>query len=962
MRVSFSLPVLVAAVVVVSMSTLGGALMWQGWSAARTALVDAAHDRTLAIGERIEERFERRLTPGRISLRHLARGPLVAAASLEERLARLPVLAELVTNLPAAAAVLIGYADGDFLLVRPFRSPQEASAFAAPANAAYLVQSITREAGGEATESWLFFDGDLRLVETRAQAPSGYDPRTRPWYKGAMESSRQYLTSPYRFFTTREIGLTQSLATPGHDAVVALEQNLSDLALTLASLRLTPRTELAVVGDDGSLYGYMDSGRSPGPAGEGAAPTSVADLDATALVALAASGAAPRQTVSFEADGASWFGVRVPLVLFEGRGLALLVAVPDTDLLAGARSALARQLWVALGLMFALLVIGWLVGRWLGRSLTGLTHQAERLTRFDFSASPPSDSRISEVRQLDAALARVCRTIETFLATAETMGSEPGLDRMLEKVLEQTVAATGSTAGAVYLVNAAGNGLARAAVAVGPGREMTKGHFSRELPLAILADQAGDEAPMMSAEQRPYAQPLRSRQNEPVGLLLLEHPAADVQVGEDFRAFAERLSGALSSAIETRQLFEAQKNLLDGFVLLIADAIDAKSPYTGGHCRRVPELATMIVDRMSGETEGPYRDFHFNEAQRYEFHLGAWLHDCGKVTSPEHIIDKATKLEAIHNRIHEVRTRFEVLWRDEEIAHLQRLLDGAAPEGSKAMRDAAQAVLREDFAFVAASNVGGEFMSEEAIARIRTIAGRTWLRHFDDRLGLSVEELRQLDGAAARPLPAQETLLADRPEHVVPWGRRRPPVGKGDPANAYGFDMACPEHRANKGELYNLSIGRGTLTAEDRFAINDHVVQTYVMLKSLPWPAHLSRVPEIAATHHERMDGKGYPRHLSAADLSTEERVMALADIFEALTASDRPYKPAKTLSQSLRIMAFMCKEGHLDPEAFRYFLESRLWAEYAARYLKDEQQDAVDVATLIALFANDADRARAAG
>jgi hypothetical protein len=236
------------------------------------------------------------------------------------------------------------------------------------------------------------------------------------------------------------------------------------------------------------------------------------------------------------------------------------------------------------------------------------------------------------------------------------------------------------------------------------------------------------------------------------------------------------------------------------------------------------------------------------------------------------------------------------------------------------------------------------------VARIARIAGRTWLRHFDDRLGLSREEERRVAGLPAAPLPAVETLLADRPSDIIVWPGRLPPVRRDDPANVYGFDMALPPHRENRGELHNLSIRRGTLTDEERFLVNDHVVQTYAMLKSLPWPGHLARVPEIAATHHERMDGAGYPRRLDASALSVEERVMALADVFEALTAADRPYKPAKRLSEALRIMAFMCKEGHLDPRVFGYFLRSGIWQVYAERFLRPDQRDAADVDALAAL------------
>ena len=296
-----------------------------------------------------------------------------------------------------------------------------------------------------------------------------------------------------------------------------------------------------------------------------------------------------------------------------------------------------------------------------------------------------------------------------------------------------------------------------------------------------------------------------------------------------------------------------------------------------------------------------------------------------------------------------MRTRFEVLWRDAEIAHLQRLAAGADPATSQATLVQQHQQLQSDFAFVAQCNVGGEFMADEALARLKTIAAQTWQRHFDNRLGLATEEATRLAKAepAALKLPVTEPLLADRPEHVVPWGERKPAVETGDPRNVHGFDMVLPATQQNMGELYNLSTRRGTLTDEDRFKINDHIVQTYIMLKGLPWPQHLARVPEIAATHHEKMDGKGYPRKLPAERLTVLDRVMALADVFEALTAADRPYKAPKTLTESLRIMAFMCKDQHLDTELFRYFLHSGLWRTFAERFMKPDQCDAVDVVAI---------------
>jgi hypothetical protein len=406
----------------------------------------------------------------------------------------------------------------------------------------------------------------------------------------------------------------------------------------------------------------------------------------------------------------------------------------------------------------------------------------------------------------------------------------------------------------------------------------------------------------------------------------------------------------LAVAIETRQLIHAQKDLLDSVIQLMAAAIDAKSPYTGGHCERVPRIAGMLIDRLVAETNGRYQTFNLSEDQRFEFHLATWLHDCGKVTSPEHIIDKATKLEVIYNRIHEIRTRFEVLWRDAQIKCLRAVLDGDDATVAEASLAKQWVQLQDDFAFVAKCNVGGEFMADADLERLRSLSETTWTRHFDKSLGLSTEESqREPSGGAGQPSP--ERLLSDGPEHIVAWGARRPAVEQGNPANVHGFDMPLPVHARNMGELYNLSIRRGTLTEEDRFKVNDHIVQTLIMLRSLPWPESLEKVPDIAATHHERLDGKGYPRKLSEAQLTLPDRVMALADVFEALTAADRPYKTPKTLSESLRIMAFMAKDRHLDADLFRYFLRSDVWQKFADEFLSPHQRDEVDVASLEALL-----------
>ena len=389
--------------------------------------------------------------------------------------------------------------------------------------------------------------------------------------------------------------------------------------------------------------------------------------------------------------------------------------------------------------------------------------------------------------------------------------------------------------------------------------------------------------------------PLKNYENEVVGVLQLIN-ARDRVTGEvrEFdvarQSFVEALASQAAVALDNHQLLEGQRNLLESFVKLIANAIERKSPYTSGHCQRVPVLTNLLAEAACAAQAGPFADFKMTEDERYELHMAAWMHDCGKVVTPEYVMDKSTKLQTIFDRIETVRTRFAVLERDAELAYWKKK---AANDGTEAERqaalDATLAQIREDRAFIESTNVGGEFLADEKIERIHKVATRRW-RDFD---------------------------------------------GKDQPF-------------LSENEIYNLSIRKGTLTTEERKVISDHVVVTIEMLGQLPFPKNLRRVPEYAGGHHERMDGKGYPKGLKRDDMSIPARMMAIADIYEALTAADRPYKKAMTLSQSLKIMKKMQGEGHIDSDLFQLFIESGAYRKYAEAHLKPEQLDTVDERELL--------------
>ncbi len=388
---------------------------------------------------------------------------------------------------------------------------------------------------------------------------------------------------------------------------------------------------------------------------------------------------------------------------------------------------------------------------------------------------------------------------------------------------------------------------------------------------------------------------------------------------------------SMSQSIQTYQ--KSQEEILDAIIKLIAEAIDAKSPYTGGHCKRVPVIAKLLLEEANRSTSDEFKAFSLTSKDDLrEFEIGAWLHDCGKVTTPEYVVDKSTKLETIYNRIHEIRMRFEVLWRDAQIEYLKKDI-------SLNVLHEKQARLRDDFTFIASCNMGGEFMDEEKQKRVREIAQIKWQRHFNEHLGLgSIETLRYPD-KENEVLPVTEMLLSDKVHHIVTREHF-----DHEAYRAEGFKLDVPEHLYNYGEIYNLCIDKGTLSTEERYKINEHVIMSIKMLEKIPFPSHLTKIPEYAGTHHETLIGTGYPRKLTKDELSIPARIMAIADIFEALTASDRPYKKAKTLSESIKIMSFMVKDQHIDPDLFKLFLSSGVYKAYAQKYLNDAQIDEVDV------------------
>jgi hypothetical protein len=337
-----------------------------------------------------------------------------------------------------------------------------------------------------------------------------------------------------------------------------------------------------------------------------------------------------------------------------------------------------------------------------------------------------------------------------------------------------------------------------------------------------------------------------------------------------------------------------------------------------------------------------WKNFNLTEEELEEIFLAAWLHDCGKLTTQDHVIDKSTKLDMFGNRIHEIRTRFEVLKRDVEIKALASHVDSKTLEMVQQQCQAEYDTLTHEFEFVAKLNLGESFVSEHDVAALQRISNRTYVRTFDASIGLSWEE-RQRTTPKDSLVGIHENVIADKHNHII----KRDLSHQDDQR----FTLKAPKHKYNFGEVYNLSITRGTLTPEERFLINDHIIQTIKLLEELPYPNYLASIPLIAGGHHEKMSGDGYPLSIEAEHLPVSARMLAIADIFEALTAKDRPYKTPKTLSQSLSILAKMAKDRHIDADLLTLFISQEIYMAYALKHLNPEQIDSVDHQSLFAVY-----------
>ncbi len=384
--------------------------------------------------------------------------------------------------------------------------------------------------------------------------------------------------------------------------------------------------------------------------------------------------------------------------------------------------------------------------------------------------------------------------------------------------------------------------------------------------------------------------PLKDHIDDIIGVIQLINAQEDnrtIPFSEEVTKLVRSFASLGAISLTNQALVKGMERLFSSFAKTIAKAIDEKSPHTGGHCRRVPELTLMIADAIHNETRGPLADFTMSEADRNELDIAGWLHDCGKIATPDHVIEKARKLETVFDRIAHVDAKFEIVARDIELDCKRLMFEAAMADDQAAVTrhqnemEMALQKLKVDRAFIQKINIGGEFLHDHELENLERIA---------TEYEISIE-------GQVQPLLTRE-------------------------------------------EVKYLEVRRGTLTEEEREIMKNHMVVTMHILETLPFPKHLQNVTEYALGHHETLDGKGYPRGLTKEQMSVPARLMCHADIFEALSAADRPYKKAKPVSECLEIMGKMVERNHLDPDIFAIFVESKVWKDYIEKFGTPEQLD----------------------
>lgn len=824
---------------------------------------------------------------------------------------------------------------------RVLKSPEIRDRFEAPSNTFLLINNTDMSGRDES----IYLDDQFKVIGQKSMNNNQFDPRVRPWFINAELDGEIRLTEPYFFFFLKANGVTLSRRSVNGQYVVGADFTLTTLSNQIEQLAYSAKTRLALLDKQGQLLAQHQL-----------------DIDASLDVRQQQSqlkntlfaplldwvGTEKTQFATTDFAGEAWSVTLTPVNLTDKVQLYLAEASPTDEILADLISMRNKQIFTAVLLLVGCFTVVWLVANRLSNPLQTLVYLTDNITRFNFQKTRYPQSVIKEVSNLTHSIELMEHTLHDLLRLLRDTASNQDFALLAKTIAHQAYLVTKAETILLYIRSEKEHQFELAANHAIIPFKMDINDFVRETPWLMSQLKEGEtlhldrQSNALKRHQDTifnsdvFLFPLLNRNQQLVGIVTIgyERSPSDAQLAK--HAFLRELLSFAQIAKDNIDQMQQQKEMLNAFIELIASAIDTKSPYTGGHCQRVPQLVTWLTE-VTESDDKYFPNFQVNSKQWEEIKLAAWMHDCGKVTTPEYVVDKATKLETLYDRIHEVRMRFELLKLQGEVDYWKARLAGEDPDTAKAHLTTLHRQLDEEFAFVANCNLGSESMDESDIQRLHDIAKREWKRTLDDQLGISwIEQQRH----SSKPeLPVMEPLLSDKEVHKIPWEQNLSPTQNWQ----QDYVLKPGEVKYNRGELHNLTVRVGTLTDEERFIINDHIIQTQIMLNRLPYPEHLKNIPEIAGGHHERMDGKGYPLGLNEEQLSVPARIMAIADIFEALTSSDRPYKKGKSLAESLDIMTHMATTGHIDPKLYLLFLIHKVDQKYATAFVDRKQWSEID-------------------
>lgn len=824
-----------------------------------------------------------------------------------------------------------------------------------PDNTYYFFLHHTAEKADDTTI--FFYDIEARLIKSQLLTDLQYDPRKETWFKQSIKE-KVLLSKPRYFSGLQQFGLSihQKAA---NNVVVSADILMQNISHVLKSTSIHPSSLRVLYDEEHIIY----ASNSPNLAlikDKDSKVINLSDLFSSEIVSTIEKINLDQEIQRYQHKEEDWYGKIFSAPINSERSLNLLIAVKTSELLSSAYLIRQQTILWSLGILLISIPCVYFISQRISKPIRQATEQARLISTFDFSSIDHTSTKILEIANLTRSISSMKSAIENYFNLTDSISKENDFDESIKLIGRSTAEATKASAAYLYLINDKETHIEpqfawRAStqsedisklesfalddkkIAKTIEHIMIKKEPFENLNINQLDEQEQNKLGLNSEQIWSITFPLFSREKQIIGAMVL---VFDVKNSEYVRntqfSYFESLMNYTSVALEGRKMLQNQKDLLDSFIQIMASAIDTKSPYTGNHCQKVPLLTQWLAEIASNSTEPEFKGFKLDEIQREELRIASWLHDCGKITTPEYVVDKATKLETIYNRIHEIRTRFEVLKRDAEIKQWRQVFNSVLPTEHKEKLEQEWQRLDEEFALIARVNVGDEFLSEQDAEQIQKIGQQTWIQTIDNSLGLAWEEQARLNNTDKAQLPTTVTLLQDNQSHLIP--------NSGTINHDKRFILQPPEYKNNIGEIYNLSIQRGTLNNEERFTINDHIIQTIKMLEALPFPKTMKNIPQIAGGHHEKVDGTGYPMGLKAEEMPLTARVMAIADIFEALTSHDRPYKKAKTLTESLKIMTFMVKDQHIDKDLFNLFLTSGLYKRYAEIHLKPEQCDDVDI------------------